>query len=107
MKKLGGWLFLAGLGLALVSAFAPNVLGAIGGLLLALLGAGVGYLNIRGHESVTLIVGSLGLTATVGALSVLPAVGSLVTSIASSLLVFLAPMTLVVSLLAVFRVSKN
>lgn len=98
MSQIGRYLFLGGIILSVVTGLAgdfgiPNL-----GVVLVVLGAIVGFLNVSGAESRTFLIAGIAFLATAGALNGLPALGAHISGIAANLSAFAGPAVLIVAL---------
>jgi len=98
MSQIGRYLFLAGVILAVVTGLAGNMGIPNLGMILAVLGVIVGFLNVSGSESRTFLIAGIAFLATAGALNGLPAIGSHIAGVAANLSAFAAPAVLIVAL---------
>lgn len=100
MAQIGRYLFLAGVLVAVVA----GIMGRGGselGMILAIGGVVVGFLNVSGAESRTFLIAGIAFLATAGALNGLGAqlgVGSEMASVANNLTAFASPAVLIVAL---------
>lgn len=98
MAQIGRYLFLAGVLIAVITGLAgdfgiPNL-----GIILVILGAIVGVLNVSGAESRTFLIAGIAFLATAGALNGLPALGNSIAAISANLSAFASPAVLIVAL---------
>ena len=114
--KLGSYAFLAGAAIALIAGALSGLgqSGMLGGieawipLVLVILGAAVGVMNIKDKEITKFLIASialLGLAGTAGGLTVIDQVasplGAVLVGIVQNMAVFVAPAALIVALKAV------
>ncbi len=98
MSQIGRYLFLAGIIIAVIVGLAgdfgiPNI-----GLILVVLGAVVGFLNVSGAEARTFLIAGIAFLATAGALNGLPHLGESIAKISANLSAFASPAVLIVAL---------
>ncbi len=114
-RKIGGAAFLIGVVIAVIAGLAAAWIGtgtaAAGGitLVLLILGLIVGFLNISDKEIFNFLIAVIAL-ASVGLLTQLiaiPAIGSFLQSIVTRIAEFVTPAALIVSLKAVWKISKG
>ncbi len=104
MGSIGKYAFIGGVAIAVLMAFVsvPN-----GALILAVLGAIVGFLNITEDEHQGFLIAAIALMSTAGSLSVLPTLGAAVTAVAANLAAFVAPAALIVALKSLLDSSRD
>lgn len=114
--KIGNWAFILGVILAILggalggylSAYAPWIT-----LLLVILGLIVGFLNISQKETMEFLIAAIALVVVGTAAqlstidSVVPLLGSMIQAMVANVAVFVTPAALVVSLKAVYSLSKS
>ena len=105
MEKMGKWAFVGGFGLAIVAGLGLDATWAP--WVLAVLGLIVGLLNVTGEESRGFLLAAIGLMLSATAVQSIPYAGEIVTRVLSSVIAFIAPAVLVVSLKAVFETVKD
>jgi len=98
MSQIGRYLFLAGVLLSVVTGLAGNLGIPNLGVVLVVLGAIVGFLNVSGAESRTFLIAGIAFLATAGALNGIPALGESIGAIAANLSAFASPAVLIVAL---------
>jgi hypothetical protein len=98
MSQIGRYLFLAGVLLSVVTGLAGNLGIPNLGIVLVVLGAIVGFLNVSGAESRTFLIAGIAFLATAGALNGIPALGESISAIAANLSAFASPAVLIVAL---------
>lgn len=111
-RKIGGAAFLLGVIIAIIAGIAAQAVQMYAGgitLVLLVLGLIVGFLNISDKEIFNFLIAVIGL-ATVGLLTQLvaiPAIGGFLQSIVQRIAEFVTPAALIVSLKAVWKISKG
>jgi len=100
--KLGDWLFLIGILLAIVFAFIT-----MPGLawVLVVLGLIVGLLNVTAKESTGFLVATVALMFSAGSLNLLGF--AILTKILVNVVIFVAPASLIVALKAIFALASK
>jgi len=98
MAQIGRYLFLAGVLISVVTGLAGNLGIPNLGLILVILGAVVGFLNVSGAESRTFLIAGIAFLATAGALNGIPTLGDSIAAIAANLSAFASPAVLIVAL---------
>ncbi|MCR4369159.1 MAG: hypothetical protein NUV67_04610 [archaeon] len=117
-SELGGYAFMGGAIIAILGGLATGFLPAsIAGwipLLLVVLGAIVGFMNITDKEVVTFLVAAvalLSLAGSAGGLALIDQVaspiGSILVGVVQNVAVFVAPAALIVGLKAIKQVAKD
>lgn len=113
-QKIGGYAFLLGMLIILVTSIASSMVAGYAGLItlvLVILGLIVGYLNISDKEVLLFIVASIGLivagSANLKAIDgVIAGLGTILQAILANIVVFIAPAVIVVGLKAVYSLAK-
>lgn len=103
--KLGHWIFLAGIFIAIVAGLVTGINSTVIWVL-ALLGLIVGLVNVTLRDEVPFLVATTVLLIASGSLNVLPIVGETLGTILSYIVVFVAPAGLVVALKAVYAFAR-
>ena len=105
MDKIGKWVFIVGL-----------VIAVLGGLgieqpwflwVLALLGLITGFLNVTGEETKGFLLAAIGLIVSAGAIQSIPYIGDTATRIIDYLVAFISAAVLIVALKALFETAKD
>ncbi|MEM2874191.1 MAG: hypothetical protein QW063_01975 [Candidatus Nanoarchaeia archaeon] len=104
--KLGNWLFLLGVLLAVILGFIWPGAGAAAALL-AVIGLIVGLLNITAAEVKEFLIASIALIVAATGFSLIPLVGTYLTNILNYLIAMVAPAALVVALIAIWKLAKS
>lgn len=105
MEKIGSYAFLAGVLVAIATAFVVFDWTAT---LLVVLGVIVGLLNISDKEIQAFLIAAIALIVAGSAdLSSLPVVGQYLTAILGNLVVFVAPAAIVAALKAVYDIASE
>jgi hypothetical protein len=111
-RRVGGAAFLIGFIIAVIAGIAAQAIQPWAGgitLVLLILGLIVGFLNIADKEIFNFLIAVIGL-ATVGILTQLvaiPWIGGFLQSIVQRIAEFVTPAALIVSLKAVWKISKG
>lgn len=107
MEKIGEWLFLIGVLIAIVAGVvAPNQGTVVG--ILVLLGVIVGFLNITEKESTNFMLASVALLVAGGAtFRNLLVIGSILENILSYIGSFVAPAAVIVALKMVYELARK
>ena len=105
MNKLGRWLFIAGLVIAVLAGLFLNF-GWVTWVL-AILGIVVGFMNVSGSETQGFLLAAVALMLSVSAVQNVPFVGGVVTTILGYVVTFVAGAMLVVALKALFESAKD
>ncbi len=103
IEQIGGWSFIAGVVIAVLSAFiaVPEV-----GLLLVVLGLIVGFLNVKDKDLGSFLIATIALlVAGTANLSTIPQVGTYIASILGNIQAFVAPAAIVAGLKAVSNIA--
>jgi hypothetical protein len=103
--KLGHWIFLAGVFIAVIAGLMTGINTTIIWVL-ALLGLVVGLINLTLRDEVPFLVATTVLLIASGSLNVLPYVGETISTILSYVVVFVAPAALVVALKAIYAFAR-
>lgn len=104
MGDVGKYAFLGGLVIALLIVFVeiPQA-----GVILAVLGLVVGFMNVSGDETQGFLLASIGLMMSASAVGSLPLVGGYVTAAAANFIVFISPAVLVVAAKSLLSSAKD
>lgn len=107
MEKIGEWLFLLSVVIAIIAGIAMPNDGTVVGLLV-LLGIIVGFLNITEKESINFMIASLALlVAGTASFSVLPMVGEMIDHILNYIGAFVAPAAVIVALKMIYELARK
>ena len=110
-QKIGGWAFILGVLIAIISGVAAGAVSMYAGwilLLLVVLGVVVGFLNIGDKDVLGFLVASIALMAVGSAnLIAIPYIGGYVTAIVQNIGAFVAPAALVVALKEVYNLASK
>lgn len=104
--KLGHWIFLAGIVIAIAAALVGGISDTIIWVL-ALLGLIVGLINVTLKDEVPFLVAVTVLLLVAGSLNVLPYVGVKIGTILAYVTVFVAPAGLIVALKAIYSFARE
>jgi hypothetical protein len=104
--KLGHWVFLAGIIIAIVTALVTGVNTTVIWVL-ALLGLIVGLINVTLKDEVPFLVATTVLLLASGSLNALPYVGIQLGTILAYVTVFVAPAGLIVALKAIYAFARE
>lgn len=109
MKKLGAWTFVAGFVISLLIGLFANTISSLTLTVLVVLGLIVGFLNITENEVHGFLLSSIAflLVASAANVAILPIFGSTVQVMLNSLVLFIAPATLVVAIRQVFLLARD
>lgn len=105
LEQIGGWSFIAGVAIAVISAFVAVPYAA---LLLVVLGLIVGFLNVKDKDIGSFLIATIALLVAGLAgqnLSTIPQVGTYLASILNSIQAFVAPAAIVAGLKAVYNIA--
>lgn len=107
MEKIGEWLFLLGVVIAIIAGIAIPSDGTIIGILVVL-GIIVGLLNITEKESVNFMLASVALLVAGNAtFSALPAIGIVINHILAYIGAFVAPAAVIVALKMIYELASK
>ncbi|MEM4625431.1 MAG: hypothetical protein QXJ28_01530 [Candidatus Pacearchaeota archaeon] len=107
MEKIGEWLFLLGVVIAIIAGIAMPNDGTIVGILVVL-GIIVGLLNITEKESVNFMLASVALLVAGNAtFSALPAIGIVINHILAYIGAFVAPAAVIVALKMIYELASK
>ncbi|MBD3310320.1 hypothetical protein GF351_03820 [Candidatus Woesearchaeota archaeon] len=109
-EKLGHYSFLVGIALAIIFALVPTEEAAEGWFVLALviLGLIVGFLNIKAKEVTPFLISAIALMVIGTAnISLIPAVGPYLQEVLLTIVVFVAPAALVVSIKSIMALAEG
>ncbi len=115
--KLGAWAFILGVVIAIIAGLASGAIIGYAGivaLVLVILGLAVGFINVSDKDITNFLIAAIALiaigTTSLASLNVLfagpPGLGTVLTTMLQNIAIFVAPATLVVSLKAVYNLSK-
>ena len=107
MEKIGEWLFLVGVIIAILAGIvAPS--SEIVATVLVILGVVVGLLNITEKEATNFLIAAIALILT-GSVSftVLGSIGSVITDIVKYISVFVMPAALIVALKSIYQLASK
>lgn len=110
--KVGAWSFVVGLAIAVILGLLPTALSPVNTiLLLGIIGIIVGLLNVTDRGLMLYLVANIAFLAAASSLLAVilavPAVGTYLAGIVSNIAMFVAPGAAVVSLKALYDVSKD
>ena len=113
-QQIGSWAFILGVVVAILAALLVWVQAAVPGmeyvpLVLVVLGLAVGFLNVNDKEVNEFLLAAIALIVVAipaGSLLTIPYVGEIIMKILQYIAVFVAPAVLIVSIKAVYRLSK-
>ena len=112
-SKIGGWAFVLGVLIAIVSGLAASAISAYMGmiaLVLVVLGLIVGFLNISSKEVNDFLIASVTLSVvaiSAAGLNFIPYVGSFLVGMVQNIAALVAPAALVVALKAIYTMAKE
>lgn len=110
-EKIGGWLFILGVVIAIVAGLGAASLGAwqwIVTLALVLVGLVVGFLNISDKEVNDFLIAAIAVTLINQAnLGVIPYIGTYLKEMVLNVVAFVGPAALVVALKAVYNLARK
>jgi len=108
-KKLGHYLFLAGVVIAILAGIVTDVMEtSIVVTVLLILGVIVGFLNITHKETGTFLIASIVLmVAGVAPVSMIPGIGVYLQAILLNIVTFVAPAALVVALKVIYKLAEK
>ncbi|MBW2996409.1 hypothetical protein KY332_03855 [Candidatus Woesearchaeota archaeon] len=108
MKKAGHYSFLAGIILAVVVAFVPQLRGDITVWVLVTLGVVVGLMNVTAEETTKFLVAILALILASSASALtLATIWTGLTSILGNIIIFVSPAAIVVALKTVIALAED
>ena len=108
IKKFGHYAFMAGVVLAIVLAFIPQLKGDVTIWILVVLGVIVGLLDITHKETHAFLVASVTLIIASSAISLtLASIWIGLTAILANIIVFVAPAAIVVALKTVYVLAED
>lgn len=109
MQKIGGYLFLLGVLIAIVTAFVAMDAAMVATVLIVL-GLIVGLVNVTDKETTSFLVASIALiltgNATAGLVVVAPSL-TIVSQVMASIALFVAPAALIVALKAIWNMASS
>lgn len=107
MERIGEWLFLLGVLIAIVAGIAMPGEGTVIGLLV-ILGLIVGFLNITEKEAVNFMIASIALlVAGTATFRALPTIGVYLDNILSYIGAFVAPAVVIVALKMIYDLASK
>ncbi len=114
-QQYGSWAFIVGVVIAIISGIAQAAAANVPGaefipLVLVILGAIVGFLNISDREITDFLVAAIALLAvgfSAAGLNIIPVIGAYLVAVVNNIAVFVAPAVLVVALKAVNNHAKS
>ena len=107
-QKAGHYSFLAGIILAIVIAFVPQLRGAIAVWVLVILGVVVGLLNVTTEETTKFLVATIALIMASSASALtLATIWTGLTSILGNIIIFVSPAAIVVALKTVIALAED
>lgn len=104
-ERIGRWLFIAGLILAVIAGLFLQA--AWTTWVLAVVGLVVGFFNIAEEETMGFLIAAIALTLSASAFQGVPYVGSLVTNILGYVVAFVSGAMLVVALISLFKKAST
>ncbi len=106
-QRIGGYAFIAGIGIAIIGGLA-NITGGVAVLVLLILGLIVGLLNITVKETTPFLISAIALIVAGGAnISILPLVGNLLQVVLNNIVVLVAPAAIVVALKEIYTLASS
>ncbi|MBS3062361.1 MAG: hypothetical protein J4203_00680 [Candidatus Diapherotrites archaeon] len=107
MSKMGQYLFLLGILVALVNGFMPNAIPQVG-LILVVIGLVVGFLNVTAHETHNFLLATVALlAANTAGTQAIPMIGMYLAGILGGIATMAAPAALVVAVKALWGMAKD
>lgn len=107
LTKIGHWLFLVGVVLAVLTGLVGNLGIPNIPLVLVVLGVVVGLLNVSSAESRTFLIAGIAFLATASALNGLPVLGDSIAGISANLSAFTAPAVLIVAVKSLISTAAD
>lgn len=108
LQKFGAFSFLAGILIAIIFGIIPSFRNLTWvAIVLMILGVLVGLLNVEDKNISLFLLAAIALVAMSTSLNALPVIGDLLRSIIVNLVQFVGPAALVVSIVAIVRVSNS
>jgi hypothetical protein len=108
LEKIGAYAFLGGILLSIIFGFVYGITHPIWlSTVLIILGLLVGLLNIEDKNISLFLIASLTFIATSNSVNAIPVVGDVLRGILVNLVYFVAPAALIVSIVAIIRVSNS
>ena len=105
LEKIGGYAFLAGVLIAIVTAFVTFTWTTT---LLVVLGLIVGFLNVTDKEVTSFLIASVALVVAGSAnMATIPSFGTYLQAMLSNITMFVAPAAVIVALKAVYDVASE
>jgi len=108
LQKIGTYAFLAGILISIIFGLIPSVNSESWvAITLIILGLIVGLLNIEDRNISLFLISSIAFVVTSTSLSALPVIGNILNGILTDFVQFVTPAALVVSIVAIIRVSNS
>jgi len=108
LQKFGAFSFLAGILIAIIFGIIPSLRNLTWvAVVLMILGILVGLLNIEDKNISLFLLAAISLVAMSTSLNAMPVIGDLLRAIIINLVQFVGPAALVVSIVAIVRVSNS
>ena len=108
LQKFGTFSFLAGILIAIIFGIIPSLTNlAWVAIVLMILGVLVGLLNVEDKNISLFLLAAISLVAMSTSLNAMPIIGDMIRSIIINLVQFVGPAALIVSIVAIVRVSNS
>ena len=108
LEKIGAYAFLGGILLSIIFGFIYSINHPIWlSTVLIILGLIVGLLNIDDKNISLFLIASITFIATSNSINAIPVIGDVLRGVLINLVYFVAPAALVVSIVAIIRVSNS
>jgi hypothetical protein len=107
LQKIGAYAFLLGILISIIFGLLYTSSVKWVTTILIILGIIVGLLNIEDRNISLFLIATISLIATSTSLNALPVIGEIVRNILFNLVHFVAPAALIVSIVAIIRVSNS
>jgi hypothetical protein len=108
LQKFGTFSFLAGIVIAIIFGIIPSLRNLTWvAIVLMILGILVGLLNIADKNISLFLLAAISLVAMSTSLNTMPVIGDMLRSIIINLVQFVGPAALIVSIVAIIRVSNS
>ncbi|MEI8364436.1 MAG: hypothetical protein WCF78_03185 [archaeon] len=108
LQKLGAFSFLAGILIAIIFGIIPSLTNLTWvAIVLMILGVLVGLLNVDDKNISLFLLAAISLVAMSTSLNAMPVIGGMLRSIIVNLVQFIGPAALIVSIVAIVRVSNS
>ncbi len=108
LQRIGTYAFLVGILIAIIFGLIPSISAAAWlSTVLIILGLIVGLLNIADRNISLFLIAAIAFIATSTSLNALPVIGDILRGILVNLVQFVAPSALIVSIVAIIRVSNS